>query len=78
MKSFSELLVERIQKYFKRIYSLDISDETANEYLHTLGGMFAVFAESEGCQPPPDPLMGTGGGNTASDDSINSSLNINQ
>jgi len=63
MKSFSDLLVERIKKYFKRIYGLDISDETANEYLHTLGGMFAVFAESEGGKPPPDPIMGTGGGN---------------
>ena len=52
MKSFSQLLVERIQAYFKRKYSMDISDETAEEYLHSLGGMFAVFAESES---PPSP-----------------------
>jgi len=62
MKSFSDLLVERIQKYFKRKYGLDISDETANEYLFTLGGMFAVFAESEGDRPPPDSLYGNGRG----------------
>jgi hypothetical protein len=61
MQSFSQLLIERIQKYFKRKYDLDISDETANEYLHTLGGMFAVFAESEG-KPPPDSLYGNGRG----------------
>ncbi|MCX6752066.1 MAG: hypothetical protein NTZ87_01005 [Candidatus Nomurabacteria bacterium] len=70
MQSFSQLLVERIQKYFKQKYNLDISDGTANEYLHTLGGMFAVFAESDGGKPPPDPIMGTGGGNTASDISL--------
>jgi len=41
---------------------LDISDEIANEYLHTLGGMFAVFAESEGGKPPPNSLYENGRG----------------
>jgi hypothetical protein len=36
----------RIQAYFKKKYRLSISDETANEYLDSLGGVFAVFAES--------------------------------
>jgi hypothetical protein len=62
MKSFNELLIERIKSYFQKNYGVDISDETAEEYLHSLAGMFAVFAESEGGKPPPDPLERTGGG----------------
>ena len=46
MQSFDKLLIMRIQAYFKKKYRLSISDETANEYLDSLGGVFAVFAES--------------------------------
>ncbi len=58
---FSQILIIRIQKYFKQKHSIDISDEVANEYLHSLAGMFAVLAEMEGGKSPPDPLERTGG-----------------
>jgi len=61
MQSFNQLLIIRIQKYFKRKYQLDISDDTANEYLNSLGGVFAVFAESEGGLAPPSLLEEDGG-----------------
>jgi len=62
MRPFSQLLVERIQKYLKRKYGLDISDEEAQEYLKAWGGMFAVFAESGSGAAPPEPVNGSGGG----------------
>ena len=61
MKSFNELLVIRIKAYYKKNYSLDLDDETANEYLSSLAGMFAVLAESGSGVAPPDPLMRSGG-----------------
>lgn len=64
MKSFNQLLIERIQAYFKKEYSLDISDEKAEEYLHTLADMFAVFAEI-GRGDPPDALESEAGGTPA-------------
>lgn len=76
MKSFNQLLIIRIQTYFKKKYNIDISDETAEEYLHSLAGMFAVFAESGGGMPPPDAINGSGGGDhPASDDLLTPSLN---
>ena len=45
MKPFSDLLVKRTQKYFKQRYNLDISDETAEEYLHAMAGLYATFIE---------------------------------
>ena len=53
---FNQLLIIRIQLYFKKKYGLDISLETANEYLDSLAGVFAVFAESEGGLAPPELL----------------------
>jgi hypothetical protein len=61
MQSFNQLLIIRIQLYFKKKYGLSISDETANEYLDSLGGVFAVFAESEGGLAPPELLKEEGG-----------------
>ena len=63
MQSFNQLLIQRIQLYFKKRYELDVSDEEAEEYLKSLAGMFAVFAESGSGKPPPDPIKGSGGGN---------------
>jgi hypothetical protein len=58
MKSFNQLLVDRIKAYFRKNYDLELDDETANEYLGSLAGMFAVLAETEsgGGQPPAEPL----------------------
>ena len=47
MKSFNQLLIERIQAYFKKKYGMDIPDEMANEYLDSLAGLFGVFVEVE-------------------------------
>ena len=60
--SFSQLLVIRVQTYFKTNYGLDISDETAQEYLKSYAVMFAVFAESGSGQSPPEAIESSGGG----------------
>jgi len=56
MQSFGQLLVIRIQTYFKTKYGLILSDETAQEYLKAFAEMFAVFADSGGGQSSADPL----------------------
>jgi hypothetical protein len=50
--NFSPQLIKRTVEYFKKKYSLDISDETANEYLDSMSGLYLAFA-----RPPV-----TGGG----------------
>ena len=45
MKQFSQLLVERIQAYFKEKYDLDVPDETAQEYLNSFASLYIVFAK---------------------------------
>ena len=79
MKSFSQLLIERIQAYFHRVHGIDISDETAVEYLDSLAGLFAVLAESGGETSPPEVIDDSGGGDhPASDDLLTHSLNKNK
>ena len=45
MKKFSQLLVERIQAYFKEKYDLDLPDETAQEYLNSYASLYIIFAK---------------------------------
>ena len=45
MKKFSQLLVERIQTYFKEKYDLDLPDETAQEYLNSYASLYIIFAK---------------------------------
>jgi hypothetical protein len=45
VKQFSQLLVERIQKYFKDKYDLDLPEETAQEYLNSYASLYIVFAK---------------------------------
>ena len=59
MKSFNQLLVERVKAYFQKNHNVELSDETAIEYLHSLAGLFAVLAESG--RKPPEPLERSGG-----------------
>ena len=47
MKSVNELLIERVQAYFKEKYGEDLSPETAEEYLKSYAGLFAVIAKVE-------------------------------
>ena len=45
MKKFSQLLVERIQKYFKEKYDLDLPEETAQEYLNSYASLYIIFTK---------------------------------
>lgn len=47
MYKYSDELVKRITIYFADKYNHHIDEETANEYLDSMGGMFAIFAEHE-------------------------------
>ncbi len=41
--TFSKNLIDRTVSYFKEKYNQDISEETANEYLRSLSGLFLAF-----------------------------------
>lgn len=47
MYIFSEKLIQETISCFKEEDKLDISEETANEYLESLGGLFLAFAKKE-------------------------------
>ena len=47
MTKYSKELIERITIYFRDKYNHIIDEETAVEYLNSLGGMFSIFAEHE-------------------------------
>jgi hypothetical protein len=47
MHKYSDKLVQRIITYFAKVHDHHIDEETANEYLDSLGGLFAIFAEHE-------------------------------
>ncbi|MDB5204853.1 MAG: hypothetical protein JWP09_881 [Candidatus Taylorbacteria bacterium] len=49
---FSKKLIDRTIKCFKEEDGLDISEETANEYLNGLSGLFLAFADSESGPAP--------------------------
>lgn len=74
MKSFNQLLISRIQSYFKKRYELELSNEAAEEYLNSLAGMIAVLTERRGA-PSADPLQGTDEGDP--NDLLTHSLNKN-
>lgn len=45
MHQFSNDLIEKTIKYFKEENGLDISFETANDYLHSLGSLYIAFLD---------------------------------
>lgn len=63
MKKFSQLLVERIQEYFKEKYDLNLSEETAQEYLNSYASLYIVFAKvgQKGRTVPETDLSVRGG-----------------
>lgn len=61
MKSFGQLLVERIKNYFRKKYGIDLTDEQADEALDSLAGLIAVLSESGGGLSPPETLKRSGG-----------------
>jgi hypothetical protein len=40
-----QLLIKRIQSYFKEKYGKDISTETAEEYLNSMSDIYGCFIE---------------------------------
>jgi len=63
VKQFSQLLVERIQAYFKEKYDLDLPEETAQEYLNSYASLYIVFAKvgQKGRAVPEADLSARGG-----------------
>ena len=53
-KVFSKNLIDETIQCFKEEDGLDLSPEQANEYLHSLAGLFLAFAKSAdpGCEAP--------------------------
>ena len=48
MKTFSQPLVETCIEYFHRKCGVDISDDTANEYLRSFARLYLAFARDDG------------------------------
>ena len=44
-KAFSQNLIDETIRCFKEEDSLDLSPEQANEYLHSMAGLFLAFTE---------------------------------
>ena len=44
-KAFSQNLIDETIRCFKEEDGLDLSPEQANEYLHSMAGLFLAFAE---------------------------------
>ena len=42
---YNKELLERITIYFKKGYNIDISEESASEYLDSLAGLYESFIE---------------------------------
>ena len=63
MKKFSQLLVERIQAYFKEKYDLDLPYDTAQEYLNSYASLYIIFAKvgQKGRTVPETDLSVRGG-----------------
>jgi len=45
---YSKSLIERTQAYFKNRCGIDISEETANEYLRSFAKLYLAFARPNG------------------------------
>ena len=56
-KAFSQNLINETIQCFKEEDGLDLSPEQANEYLHSLAGLFLSFAEKRA-----DPIASATGG----------------
>lgn len=55
MKSFNDLLIERVQQYFKKKCGVEISAEKAEEYLHSFADLYEIFTGlSGGTSDPPE------------------------
>jgi len=55
--TFSQKLIQDCIKNFKEENGVDISAETANEYLNNMAGLFLAFTEKR-----PDPNASAAGG----------------
>ena len=48
LKTFSIPLVEKCKEYFHRVHHMDISDDTANEYLRSFAKLYLAFNRPNG------------------------------
>ena len=48
MKTYSPQLVEKCIEYFHRVHNVDISPDTANEYLRSFAKLYLAFARPNG------------------------------
>jgi hypothetical protein len=56
-KAFSQNLIDKTIQCFKEEDGLDLSPEQANEYLHSMAGLFLAFTEKRA-----DPIASATGG----------------
>lgn len=42
---FSPQLIERLQRHFRERFDVEVSDEKAEEYLHSLAELFGLFTD---------------------------------
>jgi hypothetical protein len=48
LKTFSTPLVKKCKEYFHRVHGMDISDDTANEYLRSFAKLYLAFNRPNG------------------------------
>jgi len=48
VKTYSKPLVEKCIEYFHRVHNVDISADTANEYLRSFAKLYLAFARPNG------------------------------
>ncbi len=58
MHTFSKALIQKTIQYFKNNYSLLITEETAEEYLTHMAGLFESFLQISLKQNTPDTTDG--------------------
>jgi hypothetical protein len=51
---FSQELIERTVRYYKERHNVEISEDTANEYLHSFADLYLSFAELAGAKKKDD------------------------
>jgi hypothetical protein len=67
MKPFSQPLVDTCIEYFKRKYTLDISVDQANEYLHSFAKLYLAFTRPDGGRLAAGTLSAAGDSAVAED-----------
>lgn len=64
---FEQELIDRTEHYFSARFGLEISDETADDYLSQFAELYASMAVLAGTEPTPAQRALTGAGRWGSD-----------